>query len=120
MIITIRDDLTSHVITDDGLLECALPDYHPETLVKFASSQEVQEFAATLGSNPNYWRPVPTPEQIAANEAAAAAAQAVAYKAQRAAEYPSIADQLDVLFHDGLDGWKATIQAVKDKYPKAQ
>jgi hypothetical protein len=41
-----------------------------------------------------------------------------AYKFKRAAEYPSIADQLDKIFHDGIDEWKETIQAVKDKYPK--
>jgi hypothetical protein len=41
------------------------------------------------------------------------------YKFQRAAEYPSIADQLDKIFHDGIDEWKETIQAVKDKYPKS-
>jgi GTP-dependent phosphoenolpyruvate carboxykinase len=40
------------------------------------------------------------------------------YKDLRAQDYPSIADQLDSIFHVGLDGWKATIQAVKDKYPK--
>jgi hypothetical protein len=43
---------------------------------------------------------------------------AVAYKAKRVAEYPSIADQLDLLYHGGIDGWKTVIQAVKDKYPK--
>jgi hypothetical protein len=41
-----------------------------------------------------------------------------AYKYKRAAEYPSIADQLDKIFHDGIDEWKETIQAVKTKYPK--
>ena len=41
------------------------------------------------------------------------------YKYQRAAEYPSIADQLDKIFHDGIDEWKETIQAIKDKYPKS-
>ncbi len=40
------------------------------------------------------------------------------YKEQRAAEYPSITDQLDTLYHGGYDAWRATIQAVKDKYPK--
>jgi hypothetical protein len=40
------------------------------------------------------------------------------YKDLRAAAYPSIADQLDAIFHVGLNGWKADIQAVKDKYPK--
>ena len=41
-----------------------------------------------------------------------------AYKAQRSVEYPSIPDQLDLLYHGGMDAWKTAIQAVKDKYPK--
>ena len=41
-----------------------------------------------------------------------------AYKEQRVKEYPSFADQFDTIFHDGIDAWKAQIQAVKDKYPK--
>jgi hypothetical protein len=42
-----------------------------------------------------------------------------AYKGLRAKEYPSIPDQLDTLYHSGLDAWKAQIKTVKDKYPKA-
>ena len=42
----------------------------------------------------------------------------IAYISNRQAEYPSIADQLDDLYHNGIDGWKVTIKAVKDKYPK--
>jgi len=44
--------------------------------------------------------------------------QATQYMFNRAKEYPSFADQFDTIFHDGLDAWKAQIQAVKDKYPK--
>ena len=40
------------------------------------------------------------------------------YKSQRRAEYPSIEDQLDDIYHNGIDAWKATIKAIKDKYPK--
>ena len=40
------------------------------------------------------------------------------YQRNRAKEYPSIVNQLDELYHNGIDGWKATIQAIKDKYPK--
>ena len=40
------------------------------------------------------------------------------YKYNRQAEYPSIVDQLDDIYHNGIDGWKATIKTVKDKYPK--
>ena len=41
-----------------------------------------------------------------------------AYQRSRAEAYPSIADQLDDIYHNGVDAWKATIKAVKDKYPK--
>ena len=40
------------------------------------------------------------------------------YKWKRAAEYPSVVDQLDDIYHNGVDAWKATIKATKDKYPK--
>ena len=40
------------------------------------------------------------------------------YKSQRKAEYPSIEDQLDDIYHNGVDAWKTTIKAIKDKYPK--
>ena len=43
---------------------------------------------------------------------------AKAYQRSRAEEYPSIEDQLDDLYHNGIDGWRTTIQAIKDKYPK--
>ena len=40
------------------------------------------------------------------------------YQRQRAREYPSYADQFDQIYHEGVDAWKATVKAVKDKYPK--
>jgi hypothetical protein len=45
--------------------------------------------------------------------------ETLGYQKLRQAEYPSIADQLDTLYHSGLDAWKAQIKTVKDKYPKA-
>jgi predicted lipoprotein len=41
-----------------------------------------------------------------------------AYKELRAVAYPSIADQLDTIYHEGIDVWKAQIAAVKAQYPK--
>ena len=32
--------------------------------------------------------------------------------------YPPITDQLDQIYHEGIDAWKETIQAVKDAHPK--
>ena len=40
------------------------------------------------------------------------------YARKRKAEYPSTADQLDDIYHNGIDAWKATIKTTKDKYPK--
>ena len=40
------------------------------------------------------------------------------YQRDRAKEYPAIEDQLDDIYHNGIDGWKATIKVTKDKYPK--
>ena len=40
------------------------------------------------------------------------------YQRDRKLNYPSYADQLDTIYHKGLDAWKAEIKTVKDKYPK--
>ena len=61
----------------------------------------------------------PTDEAIATEQARLQTEyDANQYQRDRANEYPSIADQLDDIFHNGLDAWKATIQTTKDKYPK--
>lgn len=61
----------------------------------------------------------PTDAEIAAEitrlEADYAAKQ---YQRDRAAKYPSIEDQLDLLYHKGMTGWKAVITAIKEEYPK--
>ena len=43
---------------------------------------------------------------------------ALEYSRNRANEYPSIEEQLDDIYHNGVAGWKTTIKAIKDKYPK--
>ena len=40
------------------------------------------------------------------------------YQNLREKEYPNIKDQLDMLYHEGYEGWKNKIQEIKDKYPK--
>jgi len=40
------------------------------------------------------------------------------YQRKREKEYPAIEDQLDDIYHNGIDGWKTTIKVTKDKYPK--
>ena len=60
-----------------------------------------------------------TNEQILAKQAELQADyDAKEYQRNRKGEYPSIVDQLDEIYHSGIDAWKATIKATKDKYPK--
>ena len=42
------------------------------------------------------------------------------YTESRRIEYPSVEDQLDKIYHSGIDAWKADIKVIKDKYPKTQ
>tara|TARA_B100000131_G_scaffold317226_1_gene358817 strand:- start:593 stop:949 length:357 start_codon:yes stop_codon:yes gene_type:complete len=42
------------------------------------------------------------------------------YKRDRFSAYPSILDQLDKIYHSGIDEWKKDIKAVKDKFPKPE
>ena len=41
------------------------------------------------------------------------------YKRVRELAYPSTGEQFDKIFHEGIDAWKADIQAIKDAHPKA-
>ncbi len=41
------------------------------------------------------------------------------YKDRRRAGYPNLADQLDKIYHSGIDAWKADIKAVKDAHAKS-
>ena len=41
------------------------------------------------------------------------------YKSKRRAEYPKFEDQFDQIYNEGIDAWKTSIKAIKDKYPKS-
>ena len=58
-----------------------------------------------------------TPEQSKV-DAARVELNKLKYKDQRKFEYPSVAEQLDLIYHD-IDNWKAVIKQTKDKYPKS-
>ena len=42
------------------------------------------------------------------------------YARDRKSAYPPFADQFDQIYHEGIDAWKETIQAVKDAHPKPE
>ena len=61
----------------------------------------------------------PTDDQIASYEEAGDTAETLsAVLNKRMQEYPSIRDQLDKIYHEGIDEWKKVIKAVKDANPK--
>ena len=57
-------------------------------------------------------------QRLADGAAAQAEQDARALLDGRLSEYPALAEQLDNIYHNGLDAWKADIKVIKDKYPK--
>jgi hypothetical protein len=82
------------------------------------------EAGISIDENGIHWYGIDNPPTQTEIDAEVARLQAEhdakAYQRQRKDEYPSFADQFDLLYHGGYDAWKAAIQAVKDKYPKGQ
>ena len=91
-------------------LEEVTPSYDSDTEVLDGWTEDIQADKVVLTWNKRSL----TDDELAAN----AEAKATAYKYKRASEYPEIADQLDDIYHNGIDAWKATIKTTKDKYPK--
>ena len=81
--------------------------------VKFISGSDENGTAIFSDTQPYSWSAV-----SAEQSALQTAYDANKYQRDRAEEYPSIVDQLDDIYHNGVDGWKATIKTVKDKFPK--
>jgi hypothetical protein len=52
------------------------------------------------------------------NDAGKALRASKAYIQKRSSSYPSITDQLDDIYHNGIDAWKASIKLIKDANPK--
>jgi len=62
---------------------------------------------------------LPSKEEVEAEMARLQAVEdAIEYQHNRKEEYPSFADQFDLLYHGGYDAWKAAIDEIKTKYPK--
>jgi len=91
-----------------------------DAIVKINPSAEVSVIDNDI--NQITWHDGTTPIPKADIEAKQAELQtaydANEYQRDREKEYPSIADQLDDIYHNGIDAWKATIKVTKDKYPK--
>ena len=84
--------------------------------VKSLSTDANNEITSIVFRNENVVEPSHDDIKAKAQEMA----QAKYYVDDRVKEYPSVSKQLDDIYHNGIDGWKATIKAVKDKYPKEE
>jgi len=91
-------------------LEEVLPSYDGDTEMLDGWTEDIQADKVVL----TWIKRSLTDDELAANAESAA----IAYKWKREREYPEIVDQLDDIYHNGIDGWKATIKVTKDKYPK--
>ena len=83
----------------------------------------VPEAEVTIQDNAIIWhKPSTAPVTDAQIDAEIARLQAEydanEYQRKRAKECPSFADQLDTIYHDGIDAWKEQINTIKEKYPK--
>jgi hypothetical protein len=70
---TVAEDLSSVSVSEDGALECVLPNYNPETMTPFTSEAEVIAYAASIEGREYFWIPKLSDEEKAAtafNEAA--------------------------------------------------
>jgi hypothetical protein len=79
---TVNPDLSSVTISDDGTMECVLPNYNPETLIPFGSEDEVRSYAASIEGREFFWIPKLSDEEKAAI-AAATASQANSDRAKQ-------------------------------------
>lgn len=84
------------------------------------NSDAVYEHESTIDSI--IWRENTNPIKPSAIQAKIAELQAdydaKQYQRDRAAAYPSWQDQLDTIYHQGIDVWKTQIKAIKDQHPK--
>ena len=65
--------------------------------------------------------PIPANEILAKQQELIAEYNSNKYQRDRAVDYPSLADQLDMQYWDKINGtnkWQQAINAVKQKYPK--
>ena len=95
------DGTNGHIEYNDGTLN--------EAITSISDYSTITDDHATLKA---------AKAQTESDRATEQAAYEATYGAKRDEEYPSIKDQLDDIYHNGIDAWKATIKVTKDKYPK--
>lgn len=76
------------------------------------TSEELGQFTIVVGGDKD------ADEAIASSLNSTTPTYVETYATKRKLAYPSIEDQLDLMYHGGYDAWKASIEAVKTQFPK--
>ena len=100
----------------DGRLHIKSKTNVPELAAEFPNPIAVHDSYDTMiadGVAEEEGMPIPRREKTRAEIEAD-----ITYSERRADAYPSIEDQLDKIFHEGIDAWKTEIQTIKDANPK--
>lgn len=108
-----------HIRSLDGIDEDSAIDQRVEKFLMDQGLTEVpDDFEQLLTNNQYVETPTPKIWTLQGYETEAAW-QAENYKRQRLSEYPAWGEQLDYIYHNGVDAWKADIvDPIKTKYPK--
>ena len=108
-----------HIRSIDALDEDTVIAQRVEKFLSDQGLKEVPEDFEQLLTD-NQYVETPTPEIWELEKYDSEAAwQADEYKRQRKSEYPNWGEQLDYIYHNGVDAWKADIvDPIKTKYPK--
>ena len=93
-------DLSINKVSDSGQLIMSIP-LDPNNLDYQQFLQDVKEQGYSIVEGPTV-------------------GVTTAYDIAREKEYPPLQDQLDKIYHSGVNAWKADIKVIKDKYPKSQ
>lgn len=101
---------------DDGTLHIQAKKLHADLVSEFPNPLTVaDDYVTTIANGAADEEGMPTPRREKTRSEVEAE---ITYSERRAAAYPSIVDQLDKIYHEGIEGWKAKIKEVKDNYPK--
>ena len=117
---TVAEDLSSVSVSEDGTLECLLPNYNPETMNPFVSEAEVIAYAASIEGREFFWSPKLSDEEKAAIEAAAASqSNAARAKAELLSsdwsDLPSVRNTAiypHLVNADAFDTYRAALRAI--------
>jgi len=101
---------------EDGTLHVQARKLHADLVLEYPNPIAVaDDYVTTVadGATDEEGMPAPVREKTKTEVEAD-----ITYAERRAAAYPSIEDQLDNIYHNGIDAWKTDIKAIKDANPK--